>query len=118
MYYCASYPHYVFFDGGAGVDLETLATQPEPADFDEFWAKQFKRLDLVPIKADRIDIPCENKGTRLYAIRIDCAGLRPVTGYLSIPKVVDEGKTFPCRLETHGYVPPPYEGRDFTREVD
>ena len=93
----------VFFDGGAGVDIDTLTTHEEPKDFDEFWARQFKRLDLVPVKADRIEIKCANPKARLYAIRIDCAGLRPVTGYLSIPKAVDEGKKFPCRLETHGY---------------
>ena len=93
----------VFFDGGAGVDIDTLATHEEPKDFDEFWARQFKRLDLVPVKAGRVEIKCANPKARLYAVRIDCAGLRPVTGYLSIPKAVDEGKTFPCRLETHGY---------------
>ena len=93
----------VFFDGGAGADIDTLRTEPEPDDFDAFWAKQYKRLDLVPIKADRIEIKCANPQARLYAVRIDCAGLRPVTGYLSVPKAVDEGKTFPCRLETHGY---------------
>ena len=93
----------VFFDGGAGVDIDKLATHEEPKDFDAFWAKQYKRLDRVPIKADRIEIPCSNPRARIYAVRIDCAGLRPVTGYLSIPKAVDEGKTFPCRLETHGY---------------
>ena len=93
----------VFFDGGAGVDIDTLKTEPEPADFDAFWAKQFKRLDLVPIKADKIEIKCDNPKARLFAVRVDCAGLRPVTGYLSVPKAVDEGKTFPARLETHGY---------------
>jgi len=93
----------VFFDGGAGVDIDTLATHEEPKDFDEFWARQFKRLDLVPVKAGRVEVKCANPKARLYAVRIDCAGLRPVTGYLSIPKAVDEGKTFPCRLETHGY---------------
>lgn len=93
----------VFFDGGAGADIETLRTEPEPADFDAFWAKQYARLDLVPIKDDRIEIKCANPKARLFAIRIDCAGLRPVTGYLSIPKAVDEGVTFPARLETHGY---------------
>lgn len=96
-------PHHVFFDGGAGVELEKLETYPEPKDFDEFWSRQFSRLDRVPIKADRIEIPCGNREARLFAIRIDCAGLRPVTGYLSIPKAVDEGRTFPCRLVTHGY---------------
>ena len=93
----------VFFDGGAGADVASLRTEPEPADFDAFWAKQFARLDKVPIKADRIEVPCANKNARIFAVRIDCAGLRPVTGYLSEPKAVDEGKTFPCRLETHGY---------------
>ena len=93
----------VFFDGGAGADIETLRTEPEPEDFDAFWAKQFARLDKVPVKDDRIEIKCANPKARLYAIRIDCAGLRPVTGYLSIPKAVDEGATFPARLETHGY---------------
>ena len=93
----------VFFDGGAGADIGTLRTKPEPKDFDAFWAKQFARLDLVPIKDDRIEIKCANPKARLFAIRIDCAGLRPVTGYLSVPKAVEEGKTFPARLETHGY---------------
>ena len=93
----------VFFDGGAGVEIGTLRTEPEPKDFDAFWAKQFARLDKVPLKDDRIEIPCENPKARLYAVRIDCAGLRPVTGYLSIPKAVEEGATFPARLATHGY---------------
>ena len=93
----------IFFDGGAGADIETLRTEPEPKDFDAFWAKQYARLDLVPIKDERIEIKCANPKARLYAIRIDCAGLRPVTGYLSVPKAVEEGATFPARLETHGY---------------
>ena len=93
----------IFFDGGAGADIETLRTEPEPKDFDEFWTKQFARLDKVPVKAETIEIPCENPKARLYAVRVDCAGLRPVTGYLSVPKAVDGGAMFPARLETHGY---------------
>lgn len=93
----------VFFDGGAGAAVETLATHPEPKDFDAFWARQFARLDRVPLKAERIEIPCANKRAKLYAIEIRCAGLRPVTGYLSVPTAVAEGKTFPARLVTHGY---------------
>ena len=94
----------VVFDGGAGVEIDKLKMHPEPADFDEFWARQFKRLDLVPIKADLVELPMVHAPkARRYAVRIDCAGLRPVTGYLRVPKAVDEGKTFPARLETHGY---------------
>ena len=93
----------VFFDGGAGVDVGKLAPAADPKDFDAFWAGQFKRLDAVPVKADRIEIKSPNAAARLYAVRIDCAGLRPVTGYLSVPKAVQEGRKFRARLETHGY---------------
>jgi len=94
----------VFFDGGAGAAVETLRTEPEPKDFDAFWAKQYARLDKVPVKADLIELSCANPKARLFAVRVDCAGLRPVTGYLSVPKAVaDEGRAFPARLTTHGY---------------
>ena len=95
----------VFFDGGAGVDVDQIRTLAEkPADFDEFWARQFKRLELVPLKADLVEIGSPRpETTRRWAVRIDCAGLRPVTGYLTVPKAVDDGKRFPARLETVGY---------------
>ena len=93
----------VFFDGGAGVRPDLLEPPDEPADFDEFWARQFARLDNVPVKADRILLEGGNPKVDLYAVRVDCAGLRPVTGYLSVPKAVAEGRTFRARLETHGY---------------
>ena len=49
----------VFFDGGAGVNVDSLALSPdvEPKDFDEFWARQFARLDKVQIRDERIEIP-------------------------------------------------------------
>ena len=93
----------VFFDGGAGVQPEKLVSYPEPKDFDAFWAKQGERLKLVPIKADRIELPCANPNARIYAVQVACAGLRPVTGYLSVPKAAEKGAKFPARLETHGY---------------
>ncbi len=93
----------IFFDGSAAVEPNALAPSPEPPDFDDFWKRQFARLDLVPIKADQVEIDMANSKVRLFAARIDCAGLRPVTGYLSIPKAIAEGKTFPARLVTFGY---------------
>ena len=93
----------IFFDGGAGVQPEKLQGHAEPADFDAFWAKQYARLDLVPIKPELIELPCGNPKARIYAVQVPCAGLRPVTGYLTVPKAVDDGAKFPCRLETHGY---------------
>ncbi|MGN0847908.1 MAG: acetylxylan esterase [Kiritimatiellia bacterium] len=93
----------IFFDGGAGVQIGTLKSHPEPADFDAFWARQADRLKLVPIKAERVEVKCGNPRARIYAVQIACAGLRPVTGYLTIPTAAEKGAKFPCRLETHGY---------------
>lgn len=95
----------VFFDGGAGVEVEKLAPYAEPKDFDAFWAGQFARLDKVPVAfLEKVEVPQRNPKARLYAVSIACAeGIRPVTGYLSIPVAADEGKKFPARLETHGY---------------
>ena len=98
----------VFFDGGAGAEIEKLAAPEEPKDFDVFWKKQFARLDNVKIpsfdKLEKAEVEQKNPSIRTYAVSIPCAdGIRPVTGYLSIPKAVDEGKKFPVRLETHGY---------------
>ena len=92
----------VFFDGGAGVQPEKLVSHPEPADFDAFWAKLRARLAKVPVRADRKLLKDSTQGY-VYAVQIDCAGPRPVTGYLTVPKGVDQGKKYPCRLETHGY---------------
>lgn len=96
-------PRYVFFDGSAGADVAGLPPVDDPADFDAFWAKQYARLDKVPVKAERIEVKNSNPKVKIFAVRVDCAGLRPVTGYLTVPTAVDNGGKFPCRLETHGY---------------
>jgi len=93
----------VFFDGGAGVQVDRLVSHPEPADFDAFWAKQAERLERVPISAERIEVTSPNPKVRLFAVEIACVGLRPVTGYLSVPKAVRKGTLFPARLRTQGY---------------
>ena len=111
-------PKAVFFDGGAGVDVDSLRAQPEPADFDAFWARQFARLDTVPFKAVRIPVENAYDDYRIEAVRVDCAGLRPVYGYLISPP--DAGsKKYPVRLQLFGYDsrvrqhnPPPGRYRD------
>ncbi len=92
-----------FFEGGAGVEIDKLTGTGEPEDFDAFWARQFARLDKVPMREERVEVASCDPRVRMYAVRVDCAGLRPVTGYLSVPKAVDGGAVFPCKLETHGY---------------
>ncbi len=91
----------ISFDGGAGVQIDTLQSVEEPADFDAFWAKQKARLAEVPVRADRKELPCKNEKVALYAVSIDCAGPRPVTGYLSIPK--DASKKYQATVSFHGY---------------
>ena len=75
----------VFFDGGAGVAVDRIEQeQPEPADFDAYWAKQKARLAEVPVTAERKDLGTVG-GCRVYAVSIACAGPQPATGYLYVP---------------------------------
>ena len=91
------------FDGGAGVDIFSLKQAvPEPADFDEFWAKQKAKLNAVPVKYTMTEVPCKTKGVKQYAVSVDCAGPRPVTGYLSIPENAKD-KSLKARVSFHGY---------------
>ena len=80
----------LFFDGGAGVEPEKLQGVPEPADFDAFWAKQRARLAAVPMDVER-KVVSSTAEKSLYAVRITCAGGKPVTGYLSVPKDAENG---------------------------
>ena len=91
------------FGGGAGAEIDTLKALPEPADFDQFWKRQRAKLAKIPVRADLKELPSKNDKVRIYGVSVDCAGPRPVTGYLTVPKAVDDGKLFPCRLVTHGY---------------
>ena len=92
-----------FFDGGAGADIDTLAAHPEPKDFDEFWGRQFARLDKIKINPELVEVESPTNIVKCYAVSVPCAGLRPVTGYLSVPKDVEKGVTFPVKVMFHGY---------------
>ena len=81
----------LFFDGGAGADIDTLRQgAPEPADFDAFWTRQKEELAKVP-------------DVRVYAVSVDCTGGMPVTGYLSIPKATEKGKKYAIHIGVPGY---------------
>ena len=92
----------VEFFGGAAAEPEKLQGVAEPADFDQFWARQKATLKAVPMTADVKEIKTFKNGT-VYAVSIACAGPRPVTGYLSVPAGAKEGKKYPALLTTHGY---------------
>lgn len=94
----------LFFSGGAGFDIGAITNIAEPPDFDAFWERQAKRLAGVPVHARRIEVPYpESAKVRVYAVEIDCAGIRPATGYLTVPKKAKAGERLPARLTLHGY---------------
>lgn len=94
--------YFDFFDGGAGVQPEKL--QPavkEPVDFDAFWAKQKQKLSAVPVKYKMTKVKTKN-GVDIYAVSVDCAAPRPVTGYLTVP-VGAKDKSLAVKVSFDGY---------------
>jgi cephalosporin-C deacetylase-like acetyl esterase len=94
-------------DIGAVVDpshLEVVAA--EPPDFDAFWMKQRKELDLVPLNASRQEIPMKKAELVdqyiCYDVKVDCAGAKPVSGYLVIPRHAAP-KSLPAYVTYHPY---------------
>ena len=92
----------VFFMGGAAVAPEALLPGTEPADYDEFWAAQMAALDAVPAEAELTSTPCADAGVRLYAVRVACAGPRPVTGWLTLPADASPEKRYPLEVSYRG----------------
>ncbi len=109
------------FNGGAGADVRSLrpaATEPE--DFDAFWDARKKELDAIPVKYTLKEVPnCSSDKFKVYSVRVDCAGSRPVTGYLRLPVDAAE-KSLPARVCFLGYSvdpkhyqrPPEAEGKN------
>lgn len=92
----------VFFDGGAGADVDKIALEkPEPKDFDAYWTKQKAELKKVPLKADVQEVRSFAE-TKVYAVTVDCAGPRPVTGYLMVPANA-KAKSCVARIHFQGY---------------
>ena len=90
---------------GAMVDpLEIKDAGCEPADFDLFWQQQRKALNEVPVKATRtrVEVPKKWEGkVEVYDVQVDCAGGKPVSGYLSMPVNAKKGG-HPVIVQYHG----------------
>ena len=77
-----------------------------PADFDAFWAKKRAELDAVPLRATRHEVspgPAAAKkypGVVCYGVKVDCAGGRPVSGYLCMPRGA-KPKSLPAIVSYH-----------------
>lgn len=91
----------LFFDGGAGVRVDTLESVPEPKDFDEFWAKRKARLAKVPMTAVVKEHKSDDPAVRVLSFSVACAGPRPVTGWVTVP--TDATKKYPASILFHGY---------------
>ena len=97
--------------GGLGVRVDPLKIRPGnskcPADFDEFWAKKRAELDAVPVKATRTEVKLSAKDAQKYQnvvcydVKVDCAGGKPVSGYLCMPRDAEE-KSLPAVVFFHG----------------
>ena len=91
----------VFFDGGAGVKVDTLQSVPEPKDFDEFWAKRRARLAKVPMSATVKEHKGSSPAVKILSFSVACAGPRPVTGWVTVP--TDATRKYPAMISFHGY---------------
>ncbi|HOG49666.1 MAG TPA: acetylxylan esterase [Lentisphaeria bacterium] len=87
---------------GAMVEPEkiTYAGQ-KPADYDAFWAARRAELDKVPVKATLTRIENAADGFELYDVQVECAGPKPVSGYLSVP-IGAAPKSCPAVVSYHG----------------
>ena len=99
----------VFFQGGAGVEIEKLQAWPEPKDFDAHWAAERKIVDDLPLKViERAEIPCANPGLRLWRMKLNAPeGYLPATGYLVIPKAASAANRMKATGKLSGYYDAP-----------
>lgn len=91
------------FDGGSGADVERIEGAGEPDDFDAFWEKRKARLASVPMVVDRQEIPDRDPKLRVFSVSVRCAGSRPMTGYLTMPRDASPEKRYPAQCQYDGY---------------
>lgn len=90
------------FEGGAGVEPAKLEGYPEPADFDAFWKTQKARLAQSPLRATVKESRSTNPQFTVFDVKVDCAGGKPVSGYLTVPKGA-KAKSLAARVSFRGY---------------
>ncbi len=118
---CYDWDDHIFFTGTALVEPEKVAPVAEPADFDAFWKGAKAKLAAVPMEVlERRQIKVDGPNADVFAIKVACAGERPVTGYLSLPKLRKPGDKYPAIVEFDGYgcgKMRPYDGGLGQREI-
>ncbi len=87
--------------GGAAIDpLKIKPSMPVPADFDEFWAAQKKKLATVPVNPRLTQVKSPVKDVDCFDLQADCVGA-PVSGYFAKPAGA-KPKSLPIILTVHG----------------
>ena len=90
---------------GVIADPETIRPGfEEPADFRQFWDGAKAELAKIPVRADRTpaEVPKERQGKfRCWDVKVDCAGGRPVSGYLTMTADA-KPKSLPAIVSFHG----------------
>ena len=87
--------------GGAAIDpLQIKPSMPVPADFDEFWAAQKKKLAAVPVNARLTPVKSLVKDVDCFDLQADSVGV-PVSGYFARPAGA-KPKSLPIILTVHG----------------
>ena len=86
-----------------GAEVEKIRqTVQEPADFDDFWKKQLKRLAAVPLEAKLTKVESEYPNVECYMFSIKSVGENPATGYISYPKNA-KPNSLKARVFLYGY---------------
>lgn len=87
--------------GGAAVDpLKIKPSMPVPADFDEFWTAQKKKLATVPVNPRLTPVKWPTKDVDCFDLQADSVDA-PVSGYFARPAGA-KPKSLPAILLVHG----------------
>jgi len=87
--------------GGAAIDpLQIKPSMPVPADFDEFWAAQKKKLAAVPVNPRLTPVKSPAKDVDCFDLQADSVGA-PLSGYFARPASA-KPKSLPIILTVHG----------------
>ena len=94
------------FDGGAGADVTKIATLPEPADFDAFWARQLAATAALKGEVKLGESRSKVKQAKGYVVRTFelpmGEGERPATGLVAWPEKA-QPKSLKMKVRVFGY---------------
>lgn len=96
-----------FFDGGAGADVNAIPAHPIPADFNQFWDAEIKKMLDTPYTADLKDVPSKDPKIRIQRFSITTLpGYKPTTGLIgSLKDAAPRSQKLYIKMEGYGFGP-------------